>query len=199
MTLPLFLPSLCLMKTACKFLQIYVPVLSELISRLYSVSLFFPLGEWPHHTPHSWNRSHLQNVLTNTSCLLQSSNIRSLLREVWSGAAQLTPLLLCSGALTLFWAGAGTCWASAVWWRCLVPCVSADSQVAFTGRKHHPWERGKWKADTDKAVPKVLWRICEFHKCTDLIIWLLDSCGLKLLWNPVIADVSSYKNLETTT
>lgn len=42
MTLPLFLASLCLMKTVCKFLQIYVPILSKLISRLYSVSLFFP-------------------------------------------------------------------------------------------------------------------------------------------------------------
>lgn len=102
MTVPLFLASLCLMKTICKFLQIYVPILSKFISRLYSVSLFFPLGEWPHHTPHSWNRSHLQsqNVFTNsnTSCLLWRSNTRSFLREAveWSCPAHPTPAVFLS-------------------------------------------------------------------------------------------------------
>lgn len=40
MTLPLLLASLCLMKTICKFLQIYAPILSEFIRRLYSVICF---------------------------------------------------------------------------------------------------------------------------------------------------------------
>lgn len=59
-----------------QFAQIYVPILSKLISRLYSLSLLFPLGEWPHHTLYSWSRYHLQsqNVFTysNTFHLLQS-------------------------------------------------------------------------------------------------------------------------------
>lgn len=42
--------------------------------------------------------------LQTHSVSLQSSNIRSSLREVQSGAAQLTPLLMCCWALTLFWA-----------------------------------------------------------------------------------------------
>lgn len=200
-TVPLFLASLCLMRTICKFLQIYVPILSTFISRLYSVSLFFPLGEWPHHTPHSWNRSHLQsqNVFTKAtspvSCRDQTSGAFS--GRLWSGAAQLSPLLLCSWALTLFWTVAvpvlshfcvrevfgGTC----VNW----------FPGSFYSRKHH-WERGKWKIVRVKAVPKVVWRICELHKCTDLIIWHLDSCGLQLLWKPVIAAVRFYKNLEIT-
>lgn len=97
MTCPLFLAPLCLMKTICKFLQICVPILSKFINRLYSVSLFFPLGERPHHTPHSWNRSHVQSqnafANSNTPCVLQSSNTRSFLWEVleWSCPAHPTP------------------------------------------------------------------------------------------------------------
>lgn len=102
MTLSLLLASLCLMKTICKFRQTYAPILSEFIRRLYSVSLFFPLGGWPHHTPHSWKRSHLQpqNVFTNsnTSCLLQSPNFRSFFREVseWSCPVHPTPAVFLS-------------------------------------------------------------------------------------------------------
>lgn len=140
-------------------------------------------------------RMSLQKQQVLSSCRDQTPGAFS--GRLWSGAAQLSPLLLCSWALTLFWTVAvpvlshfcvrevfgGTC----VNW----------FPGSFYSRKHH-WERGKWKIVRVKAVPKVVWRICELHKCTDLIIWHLDSCGLQLLWKPVIAAVRFYKNLEIT-
>lgn len=133
---------------------------------------------------------------SNKSCLLQRSNTRSFLREAveWSCPTQPTPAVFLSPHSVL---NCGCARAEPL--LCEVfggTCVNWFPG-SFYSRKHH-WERGKWKIVRVKAVPKVVWRICELHKCTDLIIWHLDSCGLQLLWKLVIAAVRFYKNLEIT-
>lgn len=101
------------------------------------------------------------------SCRAQTSGAFS--GSGWSCPAHPTPAVFWSPPPALSWG----------WHMLSLFCVrevfGAMCVTWFPGscyrQKTSPWERGKGKAGTAKAVPKEIWRVCELHKCTDLIVW----------------------------